>query len=244
MKEHIYIPAPGRPLRSAYYTVSPAEHRAVLPTNAMGDQLAGWPLLIGLGVAAAGVLSWYFVNFNYTYNDALKKVADYANYNYWKREVTWYHYPVYWSWPSRYDENFVQNVVNCYMNLVLDNDTLPEYSAYSESIQRTLFAEMAKLLPYSLKDMQYIMNAVDYAVADGSVKIIAMKLPRTARHNQRMYQQPQIVQEELEKYNETRDKSLLEQATDLLSTIGVVAMVVGAAAGGWILFNMLPKRGS
>lgn len=221
----------------------PIENVIVLPPTALHDQLAGFPLLIILGVAAAGIISWYFVNFNYTYNDALKKVADYANFNYWKREVPWYNHPLFFDWPNRYDTNFVQNVVNCYMNLVLDNDKLPEYSAYSESIQRTLFTEMSKLLPYSIKDMQYIMNAVDYAVSDGSVKIIAMKLPRTTQNNQRMYQQPKIVQEEIQKYNETRDKGLIEQATDLLSTIGIVAGVIGVAAGTWILYNMLPKQG-
>lgn len=207
------------------------------------DQLQGFPLLIGLGVVAAGLISWYFVNFDYEYSDALADVASYANFNFWKKEVPWYEAPVYMAWPKRFDNNFVQNVVNAYMNLVLDNDSLPEYSAYSPDIQKQLFTELSKILPYSVRDMQYILNAVDFAVSDGTVKILAMKLPRTARNHQRLYSQPQIVQEELKKFNAERDKSLLEQVTDLLSTIGIIGAVAGITIGGFWLYSLLPKRG-
>ncbi len=234
----------GRPLTGGHYIGGyPAGYvvRGSFPVEPLQDQLGAWPILVGLGVVAAGIISWYFVNFDYEYNDALEDVAGYANFNFWKKEVAWYEAPIYVAWPRRYDANFVQNVVNTYMNLVLDNPQLPEYSAYSPEIQKTLFREMSRILPYSAKDMQYVMNAVDYAVSDGTVKILAMKLPRTANDNKRMYSTPQIVQEELKKYNTERDKSLLEQVTDFVGTLGVIAATVGVVIGGVWLYSFLPK---
>lgn len=205
----------------------------------MQSHLSGVPLVVGLSAGSSALLSYFADATNRTYNDEVEKIADYANYNYWKRNsgaLNFIFDPVQ---DQRWSPEFVRNIINLYMNTVLADPTFPEYTAYDENIRNTVLARLVKESggAYYARDLGYIMDATNYAVSDGTVVTLALLLPRTASEKVMQYQTPEIVTTSLQQYNEDRDKGFIENLNDLAKTVTTTLLVVGGVVGGIFLLN-------
>lgn len=192
--------------------------------------LSAGPLaIVALGASAIGLLDWWSNKMNHTYEDDLDVITGYANYNEWKAQGE----PgYYWSWENRFSLEFVRNVLNGYMNTVLADEKVPEYSAYKEENKKAVIKALQTFLPYTAKDLERILDATNYAVGDGKAILTCLLLPRTAAKNIAKLKNPDQVVQQTALHNEQRDKTFIEELEGLTKSIGKTVAVVGAVLGG------------
>lgn len=204
--------------------------------------LAGAPLVIGLTAAGIGVLDYFANNYDLMYEDDLNVIEGYASYNHWRENKEWYNF-VYGPDDHRYSVEFVRNILNTYMNLLLkEGSTLPEYDAYDPEIKKRITEAIQRILPYSDYDIQRVMDATDYAVRDGQAKITALLQPKTMRDNIDTLQNPDLVMQQISLYNGQREEALLEQLDTTLKSAGKFLLLGGVAVAGVIIASKMPQR--
>lgn len=135
--------------------------------------------------------------------------------------------------PKVYSEEKVKTVINTYIQLVLDNASLPEYDALNAAnliaSAPTIAAVARSAGERDETTVRTVLGQLFWSTEQQRVTDTSYIRPRTARENEKYRATPEQYKDD--------DKNLLDKAGDYLETIGTVLIAGAVIYGGVLIYN-------
>lgn len=135
--------------------------------------------------------------------------------------------------PTVFSEEKVKIILNIYIQLMLDNASLPEYDARSAEKLAASASTIAQVSAIAGEQdemtVRNILGQLFWSTEQQRVTDTSYIRPRTARDNEKYRATPEQYKND--------DKNLLDKAGEYLETIGTVLIAGAVIYGGVLIYN-------